>query len=217
MYNFSSLQYSAPLCNFVRHSSFTFNHSSSSSSHTDAATLCELVLDRVADDDPRAFGVSEGYIGGAGDVDVVSAGDEGADPPLDAAVDFDGEADGAGGLVLGEGDAVVGCDGDVVGVDEGGPDVEILVALVHGGDGGGVSDLLVVVVRADGEAVVVDPDAGVRVVRGDGDLECGGDDVRGGDVEDEDGGVLEDESGFSGLEDGPHDEDDKEEQEEEDD
>ncbi|GER41841.1 hypothetical protein STAS_18573 [Striga asiatica] len=208
MYNFSSLQYTL----LHRDNQKGQNRISPlilSSSHTDATALRELVLDPVADDyTAGAPAVAEWDVRRAGDVDMVAAGDEGTDPPLDPAGDLDGEADGAGGLVLAEGEAVVGCDGDVVAVEERGPDVEVMVALVDGRDGGGVGDLLAVVGGVGGEAVVVDADSGVGVVGG------GGDDVWGGDVEGEDGGVLEDESGLVGLEDGPDYEDEEDEDEE---
>lgn len=147
---------------------------------------------------------------------MITAGDEGSDLPLNAAVNFDGHFDGAVRLVLGEGEAVVGGDGDVVAVEKGGPDVDVLVALVDGGDDGVVGDLLVVVGGEGVEFVVVDADLGVGVAGVDGDLDGGGDDVGGGDVEGEDGGVLEDEAGLLGLEDGPDQEDHEEEDEVED-
>jgi hypothetical protein len=64
--------------------------------------------------------------------------------------------------------------------------------------------------------VVVDADAAVGIVRVDSDLDGGGEDVRGGDVEIEDGGVLKDEMRFVRLENRPNEEDDKEYEEEED-
>lgn len=134
---------------------------------------------------------------------MVAAGDEGADLPLNAAVNFDGHFDAAVSLVLGEGEAVVGGDGDVVAVDKRRPDVDVFVALVDGVDDGVVGDLLVVVGAVDVELVVVDADLGVGVAGVDGDLDGGGDDVGGGDVEGEDGGVLEDEAGLLRLENGP--------------
>lgn len=67
-------------------------------------------------------------------MEVVAAGDEGSDLPPDAAVDLDEEVDGAVALILGEGDAVVWGHGDVVSVEERGPHVNVLVALVDGRD-----------------------------------------------------------------------------------
>ena len=144
---------------------------------------------------------------------MVTPRDKRSDLPFDAAVNFNGELDGAVGLVLGEGEAVVGGDRDVVAVEKGGPDVDVLVALVDGRDDGVVGNLLAVVGGEGVEFVVVDADAGVGVAGEDGDLEGGGDDVGSGDVEGEDGGVLEEEPGLFGLEDGPHQEDDQEEEE----
>lgn len=134
---------------------------------------------------------------------MVTAGDKGADFPSNAAVNSDDQIDGAVRFVLGEGNAVVGRDGDVVAVDKWGPHVDVLVALVHRGDDGVVGDLLVVVGGVNVHSVVVDADFRVRVAGVHGDLDGGGDDVRGGDVEVEDGRVLEGKSGFFGLENGP--------------
>lgn len=183
--------------------------------HSDinAAALRKLILNCVADDDAGVLTITNGDISGAGDVEMITAGDEGANLPPHAAVDLDDQVDGAAGLVLGEGDAVVRSHRDGVAVDEGRPDVVILVALVDGGDDGVIGDLLVVVGGVDVHPVVVDADAGIGVAGVDGDLDGGGDDVGGGDVEVEDGGVLEGEAGLLGLEDGPHHEDDEEEHE----
>lgn len=173
-------------------------------SNIDTTTLRKLILNRISDDDAGVLAVSEGYVSRARDVEVVSSRDEGSHLPPHAAVDLDDEADGAAGLVLGEGQAVVRRHRDGGAVDEGGPDVDVLVALVDGGDDGVVGDLLAPVGGVDVEAVVVDSDAGVGVPGVDGDLNGGGDDVGGGDVEVEDGGILEGEAGLLRLEDGPH-------------
>lgn len=114
---------------------------------------------------------------------------------------------------MSQGFAVVRSHGDVGAVNKGGPDVGVLVALVNRLDAGEVSNLLVVV-RGEGvESIVVDADPVVRVMGGDGDLEVGGEEDRGGDIEGVDGGVLEGESGFPGLEDGPCDKESKEDDE----
>lgn len=94
----------------------------------------------------------------------------------------------------------------MVAVDEGGPDVDLLVALVGGGDGGAEGDLLAVIGGVDVEPVVVDADLVVGVSGGEGHLEVGGEEVRCGEVEGVDGGVLEDEPGLVWLEDGPDEE-----------
>lgn len=184
-------------------------------SNIDSATLGELILNRIADNNTGVLGIADGDIGGARHVEVIATGNEGADFPPNAAVDLNNKVDGAGGLVLGEGDAVVGGDGDVGAVEERGPDVDVLVALVDGRDGGVVGDLLAAVGGVDVHVVVVDADARVGVARVDGDLDGGGDDVGGRDVEVEDGRILEGEAGLLGLEDGPDEEDDEEEDEDE--
>jgi len=135
---------------------------------------------------------------------MVSAGDKGPDFPSDPSVDLDGELHGPIGLVLAERDRIVRRDRHLGAVDEGGPDVDILVALVGRRDGGAEGDLLVAIGGVHVEPVVVDADLVVGVSGGDGDLEVGGQEVRGGEIEGVDGGVLEDEPGLVGLEDGPH-------------
>ncbi|PON97416.1 hypothetical protein TorRG33x02_068830 [Trema orientale] len=135
---------------------------------------------------------------------MVTARDEGAHLPTHPAVDIEVEEDGAVTLVLGQREGVERGDGDEVAVNKRRPDVDVLVALVGGRDSGAVGDLLVVVDREDVEPVVVDPDLVVRVARGDGDLEVGGQEVGDGGVEGVDGDVLEYESGLRGLQYGPH-------------
>ena len=76
------------------------------------------------------------------------------------------------------------------------------MALIGGLDLRTECDLLVAVNGIDIELVVVDADLVVWVARGEGDLEAGGEEV-GGDVEGVNGGVLEDEFWFCGLEYGP--------------
>lgn len=134
---------------------------------------------------------------------MVTTGDKRSDLPLNAAVNFDDHVDGAVGLVLRESNSVVGRDGYGVAVDKGRPNVDVLVALIDRRYNGVVGDLLAVVGGVDVQLVVVDSDLGVGVTGVNGDLEGGGDDVRRRDGEVEDGGVLEDETGFFGLKDGP--------------
>ncbi|CAH9079906.1 unnamed protein product [Cuscuta europaea] len=148
-------------------------------------------------------------------MEVVPPRDDSPDSPLDAAVNLDGDRDGADILVLTEIGAVERRDGDVVPGNKRRPEVRVLVALVNGRDDGVVGDLLVMVGGVDVEVVVVDSDAAVGVVGGDGDLDGGGEDVGGGDVVVEDGGVLEDEVGLPGLENGPDEEDEEEDDEDE--
>lgn len=90
------------------------------------------------------------------------------------------------------------------------------MTLVHRRDGGVISDLLAPVGGVGVRSVVVNAYVVVGVAGEDGDLDGGREDVWGGDVEIEDGGVLEDETGFVGLENGPYDEDYEEDEKEED-
>uniref|UniRef100_A0A0A0KKM0 Uncharacterized protein n=1 Tax=Cucumis sativus TaxID=3659 RepID=A0A0A0KKM0_CUCSA len=145
---------------------------------------------------------------------MVAAGDEGTDFESDAAVEFNGQLDGTNGLILIKGGAVVGRDGNVVTDEEGRPDVDIVVALVGWLNAGTESDLLVMVNGVDVEAVVIDSDLVVRVTGIDGDLDTGGDEVSGGEIEEVDGGVLDDEFGLCGLKNGPNKEDCEEDEEE---
>lgn len=87
------------------------------------------------------------------------------------------------------------------------------MALVGGIDDGEVGDLLVIVVAVDVELVVVDANPGIGVAADYGDLDGGEQDVGGGDVEGEDGGILDGEAGLFGLEDDPDDEDHDEDEE----
>ncbi|RAL44640.1 hypothetical protein DM860_003399 [Cuscuta australis] len=189
----------------------------------DGAAARELVLHGVSHHNSAVFGgVAEGYVRRTGDVEVVPPGHKGPHPPLHAAVDLDGDPDGAGVLVLAEVRADKRRNRDVVPVEKRRPEVRVLVALVYRLDGGVIRDLLVVVGGVDVELVVVYPDPPVPVVGRDrknvkwkNNLEGGGEDVGGGDVEGVDGGVLEDEVGFVGLENSPGDEEDEEEEDEE--
>lgn len=147
---------------------------------------------------------------------MVPAGDEAANFPSHASVHLDHESDGTVGLVLRQGGAVVRSHRDVGAVNKGRPNVGVFVALVDGLDGGEVGDLLAVIDGVGVEIVVVDADFAIRVTGGNGDLKVGGEEDRGGHVEGVDGGVLEGEPWFLGLEDGPCDEESKEDDEGED-
>ncbi|CAI9779807.1 unnamed protein product [Fraxinus pennsylvanica] len=135
---------------------------------------------------------------------MVPAGDEGPNSPFNTAIDLDDQPNGSIGFVLAEGDAVVWRHRDTSSVNEWRPDVFVLVALVHRWNDCVVGNLLVVIGGVDFHFLVVNADFGIRVSRVDGDLNAGGDDARGRDVEAEDGGVLEGEMWFSGLENGPN-------------
>jgi len=183
--------------------------------NADGAPLDDLELHGVFSDGDAVAAGAEGDEGGAADVEVVVAGDEGADLPADLAVGFDGDEDGTLRLVLAEAEEVEGRDGDVGAVDEGRPNVDIFVALVDGRDGGAVGDLLAPVSDVGFEAVVVDSDVVVRVARDKRDLEIGGEEVGDGGVEGVNGDVLESEGGFGGSEDGPYEKNSEQDKEEE--
>lgn len=157
----------------------------------------------------------ERQVGGAIDKQVVVAGGPVADLPPDPAVDLDEEEEEAVGLVLLQGVAEEGGDGDALAGEVRGPDVDVLVALVEGRDPVGEGDLLGLVGGVDVEAVVVDADAVVGVVGGDGDLEGGSEVVGAGEVELGEGEVADVEFGLGGAEDEPDDEDGEEDEDDE--
>lgn len=82
------------------------------------------------------------------------------------------------------------------------------MALVHRVYGCVVGNLLTVVGGVDVEFIVVNADFIIWVAGKDGDLYARGEDVGSRDVEAENCGVLEDETWFLGLYDGPEYEDD---------
>jgi hypothetical protein len=167
--------------------------------------------------------------GGAPDAEVVVSGDEGAGLVADPAVDADGDEQVAGGLVLGDGDGEVGRELDVVAGEERGPDGEVRVALVHRRQRRRHGDAEALVLGVHVGAVVVDAHALVAVAGGEGGLHGDGEEgevagggggagvgTTGGDVEADDGEVVEVEARLGGAEDEPDDEDDEEEEEEKD-
>lgn len=91
------------------------------------------------------------------------------------------------------------------------------MALVRWQYGCVVSDLLAPVSGKDVEFIVENSDFAVRVTRIDSDLEIRGEEIRNGcDIESVDSCVLEDETGFFGLENSPYDEEREEEDEKDD-
>lgn len=148
-------------------------------------------------------------------MELVAAGDDVSDLPADPAVNFDEQRQGSGVAVLIQRRTDERRDGDGGAGDEGGPDIDVLVALVESGDDGAESDLLVPVDGVDVELVVVDSDPAIGVAGGDGEEEIGGEEAGDGGVEGVDGDVLEEESGLRGPEDGPDDEDREEDEEDE--
>lgn len=160
------------------------------------------------------------------DINMVNSGNPSSDLPLDSSVDFYVDQNSSGGFVLLEDLEREGGDGDGGGVEVGGPDGGVAVALVGGGEGGGDGDLLAAVGGVGVEFGVVNSDAVVGVEGGEGDLHGEGEGVGGwgnggrgvaggGEVEGVDGGVLEDEAGFGGAEDDPDEEDHQEDEEDE--
>ncbi|CAH9117784.1 unnamed protein product [Cuscuta europaea] len=146
---------------------------------------------------------------------MVVSGDDSPHPPLNSPYNPDGEQDGAVSPIQGKRVAVEGRNGDVVAVNKRRPNIDLLMTLVDRRDIGVESDLLAVVRSVGLEPVVVNADVAVGVPGDDGDLDVGGQDVGGGEVEAKDCGFLEHESGFGGLKNGPDEEDGEEEDEEE--
>lgn len=137
-------------------------------------------------------------------MEMVPAGDEGPNSPFNTAIDLDNQPNRSIGFILAEGNAVVWRHGDITSVNEWRPDIDVLVALVHRRNDGVVGNLLVVVGGVYFHFLVVNADSGIRVSRVDGDLNAGGDDAGGRDVEAEYDGVLEGKMRFFGLENGPN-------------
>lgn len=90
------------------------------------------------------------------------------------------------------------------------------MALISSGQRSAVGDLLVTISSIEVELIVVDTDFVIRITGRDGDLKAGGEEIGIGDVEDVNGGVLEDELRFSGTKNGPNKKDSDESDEEED-
>ncbi|KAG2560193.1 hypothetical protein PVAP13_8KG074351 [Panicum virgatum] len=175
----------------------------------DAAVGGRLEPEPVSPDDAGAAAADE--VGRAGDEDVVVAGGPAADLPADAAVDPDLHDEVPVGDVLPHGVGEERREGDVRAGQDGRPDVDVAVALVHRREPGRERDLLVLVGGVDVEAVVVHADAAVGVVGGDGELRRRGEQRRGavGEVELAERGVLEDEARVRGAEDEVDDERDE--------
>lgn len=137
-------------------------------------------------------------------------GDPGADLPPEAAVDAEVEESKSGALALGEGVGYIGGEKDASAGKVRRPYSDVAVALVAGWEGSGGGDALGVVEEEGVEAVVIHADAVVGVAGGEGDLEDGEEDWVGagaGEVELEEGGILEAECGLGGAEGKPDDED----------
>jgi len=103
-------------------------------SNPHGAALNQLILNGVIAESNPGASRAKGYKSRAPYIEVVVAGGKGTYLPSDFTVNFNDDEDVAVRLVLTEAKEVVGRDGDVVAVDERGPDVFFLVALVGGRD-----------------------------------------------------------------------------------
>ncbi|CAI9783349.1 unnamed protein product [Fraxinus pennsylvanica] len=130
-------------------------------------------------------------------MEVVPAGDERPNFPLNTAVNLENHKDSSVRLVLVQGHTIIRRHRHVVTVNKRRPDVYVLVALIHRWYDCVVGNLLAVVGGVHVQFVVINADSGVGVAGVDGDLDGGGNDIGGGD-------------------DGPDEEDDKENDEGED-
>lgn len=188
--------------------------------HINTATLQEAKLHRRSHESSggNAPISGEANIRGTVHIDMVPPRDPRPDLPLDPPVDLNVDHYGAGGaLVLLQRGQHKRRDGDDIAEEKRRPDGEVAVALVGVGERGGEGDLLAPVGGVDAERVVVDADARVGVVGGEGDLHGEGEGVGcgGGEVEGVEGGVLEGEVGLCGAEDDPDEEDDEEDEDDE--
>lgn len=143
-------------------------------SNADGTPLYELILNGVMPDGNPVTPGTKGDKSRAANIEVVVTGDKGTDLPSNLAVNLNDDEDVTVSLVLAESNEVIRSDGDVSAVNERGPDVNVLVTLIGGRDGGSVSDLLAPVSDVSVETVVVDSDLVVWVARGECDLEVGG-------------------------------------------
>lgn len=154
-------------------------------SHVDAAGR------HLLEPDNRPAGmIVEGEESGTIDEDVIVIRGPATYLPPESAVDLDVEEEESVSLVLGEGGAEIRSDGDEGAGEVRGPNVDVLVALVETGDAVGRSDLLVLIGGVYIETIVVDSDAIVRVSRGYGDLDGGGEEIWGREVEADNPSVL---------------------------
>ena len=147
---------------------------------------------------------------------VVVTGDPCPDLPPETPLRLDIDQKEPRLAVWDEGDGEVRRHGDGGAVQIGRPHDNIVVALVAGGERRGGGDPLSLVGCKGVELVVVYADAVVEVAGVERDLHDGGEEVGAcGEVELEDGGVLEVELGLGGAEDEPDDEDDDEDNDDE--
>lgn len=175
----------------------------------------QLILNRRGPDGDPITPAAGVYVGRAVDIQMVAAGDKRPDFPPDPAANSDVDHQRSGDLVLVERDAEVRRHRYGVSVQKRRPDGGVFVALVGRRQQRWEGYLLVVVGGVDVDSVVVNANPVVGVPGGEGDLDCGGEGVGGGEVEGEDGGVLEDEMRLGGAEDEPNEEDEEEDDDDE--
>lgn len=171
---------------------------------SNGAPLDNLELDGVLSDDDSIAAGSKADERRAADVEVVAAGDEGADLPTNPTLGSDGDEDVTVTLVLAEAEEIERRDGDVGAINKRRPNIDLFMALICRRDGGSVRDLLAPVGHEGFEAIIVNTDAVVRVTRDERDLKIRSEEVRHGGVEGVDGDVLEREGGFGGSKDCPY-------------
>uniref|UniRef100_A0A7C8YQM3 Uncharacterized protein n=1 Tax=Opuntia streptacantha TaxID=393608 RepID=A0A7C8YQM3_OPUST len=136
------------------------------------AATSELVLDSSTrpDTNPTRSG-PESEISRTINPYMVLTRDPSTHFPLYPPIDLDVHLDNPGVLILEERESEVRCHRDVVAVQKGRPDRDVLVTLVRGGYPGCVRHLLVMVRRVHIQPLVVDSDSLVGVAGGQGDLE----------------------------------------------
>lgn len=174
------------------------------SSHTDGASLDQLILHGVLTHGDSVAPGTECNKRRAPYIEMVSAGNEGPDFPSHASVNFDHDEDVAVGLILTEGDEVEGSHGDICAVDKRRPHVDFVVTLIRRRDGCPVGDLLVLVADIGVKTVVVDSDPVVAIAGSERNLEVGGEEVGNGGVEGVNGDVLKDEGRLGRTENCPY-------------
>lgn len=103
---------------------------------------------------------------------MILAGNEGADFPSDPSINLEHQRDDPTRLILSQGHSIVRGHGDGVTVNVRRPNVDLLVALISGREGGLVSDLLAMVSGVKVKLVVVNTDSVIRVSGGNCDLEA---------------------------------------------
>ncbi|CAK9180592.1 unnamed protein product [Ilex paraguariensis] len=134
---------------------------------------------------------------------IVTSGCDAPNFESDPSINLDQQSNAPTSLFLAQRRTVVRSNWNHIPINEGRPNVSILVTLINGLYADSISDLLAAISGVDGESVVVNSDIIIRVSRNDGDLDVGAEDVGCGDVQAVDGGVLEDKTGFFGLQNRP--------------